>query len=138
MNDEKELLKKFKSDKATWEDYSDFLKLEAFKLEPFFKLAKDKTSQYFGNILKIYIPDKKFPAISITGTECALHCEHCSEKYLGGMKPILNETDLEAFLLNHANSDGVGVLISGGCEPDGSVPLLRFLDTVKKVKNPKI
>ncbi len=135
MSDSLDLLEKIKAKKAKWSDFSKFLKLDFKELKPFLKLAQEIKFQNFGNKLKIYIPNKKFPAISVTGRECALHCEHCNEKYLHNMKPILNSIDLENFLLEHAKNGGIGVLLSGGCEPDGSVPLLNFLDTIKKVKN---
>jgi hypothetical protein len=135
MSDLGDLLAKFKSGTASWEECSIFLNLKDFELKPFFNLARSITSQNFGNILKIYVPDKKFPAISLTGSKCALHCEHCNEKYLKDMEPILNNKDLEAFLLNHAENQGIGALISGGCELDGSVPLFEFIETIKKIKS---
>ena len=134
MNNNLRLLKKFESGTATWNDYSDFLKLNLIELESFFKLAYNLKNRIFGDILKIYTPGTKFPAISITGSECALECEHCNKKYLKGMKPILNNFDLEKFLLNHSKNEGVGVLISGGCASDGSLPLLNFMDAIKEVK----
>jgi uncharacterized radical SAM superfamily protein len=135
MNDLEELYNNFKSGDMSWGDCSKFLNLEEFELQAFFNLAKSIKSKYFGDILKIYIPNKKFPAISITGSECALHCEHCNEKYLKNMNPILNNIDLKNFLLDHAKNEGVGALISGGCEQNGSVPLLKFIDTIKKIKS---
>jgi hypothetical protein len=50
------------------------------------------------------------------------------------MKPILTNKDLETFLMEHYKNGGVGVLISGGCKLDGSVPLMKYLDTIKKIK----
>ena len=128
------LLKAFKSGKVVWADYSDYLKLESDDLIPFFTLARNITKKNFDDILKIYNPTNKFPAISITGSECALQCEHCNKKYLKGMKQILESKDLESFLLELSRRKGVGALISGGSELNGSVPLLNFLDTIKKVK----
>ncbi len=134
MIDAQQLLNRIKSGVASWIDYSEFLNLESKYLEPFLNLAQSITKRNFGNIIKIYNPTKKFPAISITGSECALNCEHCNKKYLKGMKQILEEKDLEQFLLSLSKENGIGVLISGGSDLDGSVPLLNFLDTIKKVK----
>jgi uncharacterized radical SAM superfamily protein len=128
------LLKKFKIGTQTWADYNEILGLESRDLEPFLKLAYDLKKRNFGNLLKIYIPNKRFPAISITGSECSLHCEHCNKKYLDGMKPILNSNELKEYLMDLHNNDGIGVLISGGCLPDGSVPLLNYLDSIKEIK----
>ncbi|MHA1274620.1 MAG: radical SAM protein [Promethearchaeota archaeon] len=118
-----ELLKKIKSGAAIYPDFETFL---AF--------AQELTRKNFNNILKIYIPTKRFPAISITGNDCALQCEHCNKKYLNGMEQITSKTELELFLLKLANNEGVGALISGGCDSDGAIPLDDFLDTIKKIK----
>ena len=134
MNKTQLLLNRLKSGTASWLDYSTILSLESKDLEPFFNLAEEITRKNFGNILKIYNPTNRFPAISITGTECALECEHCNKKYLKGMKQVLENKDLEQFLLKLSKNNGVGALISGGSKLDGSVPLLGFLDTIKKVK----
>ena len=98
MIDVEDLLNRIKYGNASWSDYSEFLNLESEYLEPFFKLAQSITKRNFGNLLKIYNPTKKFPAISITGSECALNCEHCNKKYLKGMKQIIENRDLEQFL----------------------------------------
>ncbi|MFX1425300.1 MAG: radical SAM protein [Promethearchaeota archaeon] len=134
MNKGLELFDKIQNGRASWSDYSEFLKLRSKDLEPFFQLAQNSTKENFGNILKVYNPTNKFPAISITGSNCALECEHCNKKYLKGMKEILNNEDLELFLTDLYKKDGVGALISGGSEMDGSVPLLNFIDAIKKVK----
>ncbi|MHA2007726.1 MAG: radical SAM protein [Promethearchaeota archaeon] len=135
MSEKQELLNRIKTGTATWLDYSDFLDLESKDLKIFFDLAQNITRKNFGSILKIYNPTKKFPAISITGSECALGCEHCNKKYLKGMKKILENKELESFLTELHKRDGIGALISGGSDIDGSVPLLNFLDTIKKIKS---
>ena len=95
MNKEINLLKKFKAGSQTWSDYNELLELDLREKKSFLKLAFNLKKKNFGNSLKIYIPNKRFPAISITGSECSLHCEHCNKKYLDGMKPILNNPDLK-------------------------------------------
>ena len=135
MNDALELLNRIKSDIATWEDYSQFLFVKEDVITPFFEHAREITKNSFGNMIKIYNPSNKFPAISITGSECALHCEHCNRKYLDGMRHLTNNNDLEKFLMNLSENGGIGALISGGSEADGSVPLINFLGTIKKIKN---
>jgi len=134
MNDSKNLLNRFKSNTQTWSDYQDFLNVPESEIGEFLKLAKKIVKDNFDNILKIYIPNKRFPAISITGSQCALNCEHCNKKYLDGMKNLQNNEDLKKFLYKHYENNGVGVLISGGCKLDGSVPLRNFIDTIKEIK----
>ncbi len=134
MINTKELLNKIKTSTANWSDYAQFLKLQESELEPFIEYAQELKKKNFNNKLKIYIPDKNFPAISLTGKECSLSCEHCERKYLAGMKAIVSKENLKEFLLDLSKKGGKGVLLSGGCEPDGSVPLKEFLDVVKEVK----
>ncbi len=135
MNKIQQLLNKIKVGNASWDDYHNFLKLEENDLEAFFDLSHEISILNFGNQLKIFTPGKRFPAISITGNKCALECEHCNKKYLEGMEKIQNSIKLEKFLLNHSKNNGVGALISGGCDEEGAVPLKDFLDVIKKVKN---
>ncbi len=134
MSDHIKLLKRFESKTQTWSDYHEFLDLPENEIEKYFKLTKNITIENFDNILKIYIPNKRFPAISITGNECSLNCEHCNKKYLDGMKDIRNGEDLKDFLYKHFQNRGVGALISGGCDLNGSVPLLNFTNVLRDVK----
>jgi len=134
MNEAQGLLEKIESGNAMWSDYSQFINIEYKELEPFLVLAQNITKKNFGNLLKIYNPTKRFPAISLTGSECALECEHCNKRYLKGMKELVDNRNLEQFLKLLSKNNGVGALISGGSRHDGSVPILNFLDTIKKVK----
>lgn len=128
------ILNRIKSGSASWLDFSKILSFESKELDQLYNITQDIISKNFNNVLKIYNPTKRFPAISITGSECSLNCEHCNSKYLQGMKQIQKNVDLEQFLINLSEKDGVGALISGGSKLDGSVPLLSFIDTIKKVK----
>jgi len=75
-----------------------------------------------------------FPTISVTGTSCSLNCKHCGGKVLQTMHPALSPKELFE-LCSQLKKDGAkGCLISGGCLPDGSVPLDSFMPTIAKVK----
>jgi uncharacterized radical SAM superfamily protein len=75
-----------------------------------------------------------FPTISITGNTCSLNCKHCGGIVLETMHPA--RTPEELFLLGSKLTEkgATGVLISGGCLPDGSVPLNEFVPVFKKFK----
>lgn len=62
--------------------------------------------------------------ISVTGTGCALNCRHCNKKFLKPMSLI------GARIKPNVKS----ILISGGCDKDGKVPILRFSNEIKKLK----
>jgi len=75
-----------------------------------------------------------FPTISVTGTSCALNCKHCGGKVLKTMRPVLFPEELFE-LCNKLKQDGAqGCLVSGGCLPDGSVPLNQFVPVLKRIK----
>jgi len=75
-----------------------------------------------------------FPSISITGSSCALKCKHCNGKVLDTMYPAQTPEALFNLCVKLKNNGAVGCLISGGCLPDGSVPIGKFVDTITKIK----
>jgi uncharacterized radical SAM superfamily protein len=103
----------------------------------------------FGNQLVCYSPtaypyqitDHKqihpnnFVSLSVTGTSCSLNCEHCEGRLLTGMESTLTPTSLFDRCLEIKTLGGEGVLISGGSDSQGHVPLERFGSAIAKVKN---
>lgn len=77
---------------------------------------------------------KEFPTISVTGKGCALKCKHCGGKVLETMHPATTPEDLYSLCGKLKAEGALGCLISGGCLPDGSVPLDRFVEAIKRVK----
>ncbi len=76
-----------------------------------------------------------FPSISVTGSSCALKCKHCDGKVLNTMFPALTPKELFTLCVKLKKGGAIGCLISGGCLPDGSVPLDKFVDAIAKVKS---
>jgi len=77
----------------------------------------------------------RFAAISITGKRCELNCEHCKGRLLETMIPA---ADPDAFLqvVDRLRSRGaLGVLVSGGANQEGEVPLERFVPPIKALKD---
>ena len=79
---------------------------------------------------------EEFVSVSITGTACSLNCEHCNTKVLRGM------TDLRRFdgslydLCESLVEGGTrGVLISGGSDLKGRVPLLPHIADLKRIRS---
>ncbi len=102
---------------------------------------------HFGNELSFSIPGTvkyhddtlslqkdRFAAISVTGGHCDLRCAHCKGKLLESMIPAADpETFSEA--VDHLRSKGAhGILVSGGADHDGEVPLEKFISTIKTLK----
>ena len=75
-----------------------------------------------------------FPSISITGSFCSLKCKHCEGKVLYTMLSALTPPQLVRVCSEVKRKGGIGCLISGGCLPDGSVPLGKYVDAIAEVK----
>jgi uncharacterized radical SAM superfamily protein len=62
--------------------------------------------------------------ISLTGDRCALQCAHCGGHYLCHMQPVW-EARVEG---------ATSVLISGGCDPEGRVPVMEYLEQIERIR----
>src|SRR5512139_3017910 len=95
---------------------------------------------HFGNELTFSIPGtvsyhddtlpfqkNRFAAISLTGSHCDLRCGHCQGKLLESMIPAEDPETLlqEADRLRLAGAHGI--LVSGGANQNGEVPLEEFI-----------
>jgi uncharacterized radical SAM superfamily protein len=92
-------------------------------------LRRYETSEYTGQ------DAAEFVSISVTGAACALKCEHCAMKVLHGMEDLSRHGgslfDLCASL---AERGARGVLISGGSDGQGRVPLLGHVPDLIRVR----
>ena len=113
------------------------LQSEAFRLR----------KAHFGNKLTFSLPGtvsyhdntlplqkNRFAAISVTGSHCDLRCGHCNGKLLESMVPAENpQTFLQVadrLRLNGAH----GILVSGGADRNGAVPLKKFIPSIRELK----
>jgi uncharacterized radical SAM superfamily protein len=76
----------------------------------------------------------QFPTISVTGKDCALNCKHCSGKVLETMHPAKTPEKLFELGSKLKQNGALGCLVSGGCLPDGSIPLKQFIPVLEKIK----
>jgi len=76
-----------------------------------------------------------FPTVSVTGKGCAIKCKHCGGKILETMHPATTPEQLFELCAQLKRDGALGCLISGGCLPDGSVPLQKFIPTLAKIKD---
>lgn len=75
-----------------------------------------------------------FVSLSVTGQSCSLNCEHCQGRLLKGMESTITPDDLLKRCREIRRLGGEGVLISGGSDSKGHVPLARFGDAIRRVK----
>ncbi|MCX5872521.1 MAG: radical SAM protein [Deltaproteobacteria bacterium] len=76
-----------------------------------------------------------YHAVSITGTQCALDCDHCGGQLLKNMRPAMKPGDLIDLALKAAGRGDQGILISGGCDEYGSLPWSDFITAIEQIKN---
>jgi lipoyl synthase len=102
----------------------------------------------FGTDIQFYAPGLKrwqssewtperanrFLPVSVTGTACALQCDHCKTKVLEGMITLGNERDLFATAKRLRDRGTDGVLVSGGSQRHGGVPLLAHVNALRRVR----
>ncbi len=118
----------------SWDQARQLLDADERVIKEVAAIARDRTVQAFGPAIKLFFPGSTFPAISITGDQCALACLHCNKKYLKHMKQAPTPEDLLALCRRLNARRAVGCLISGGCNESGSVPLGPYLDTIATIK----
>lgn len=76
----------------------------------------------------------RFPALSVTGPDCALGCGHCQGKLLEPMIPADDPQSLIQSALNLHKNGALGILISGGCDGRGRLPWARFKGAIESIK----
>jgi hypothetical protein len=88
----------------------------------------------FDPILDCFYPGELFPAISITGSQCALQCKHCNKHYLSLM--ISAETPEKLWEECKKLDEGgkIGCLISGGYNEKAMLPFDKFIPILKQIK----
>lgn len=84
--------------------------------------------------IALYRPGKGFPSVSVTGERCELMCAHCQGRFLKGMLPATDPDSLVELALSVRSRGGSGMLISGGCDRQGKVPLGPFLPAIRKIR----
>jgi uncharacterized radical SAM superfamily protein len=90
--------------------------------------AKRYETEHFRNT------PKRFASISLTGGHCDLLCEHCQGRLLIGMLPAPDASSLDALGRRLVRDGCEGVLISGGADEGGAVPLGDHLAAIGRLK----
>ncbi len=118
------------------------------ELGPLFDEAFRTARAHFGNRIAFHMPGMvhfdtdfftatdpyRFPSISVSGTQCALDCDHCSGRLLETMLPATTPDALWETMLRVREHGGKGCLVSGGSTPKGNTPLQRFIPVLKRAK----
>jgi lipoyl synthase len=76
----------------------------------------------------------RFAAISLTGADCALQCNHCKAKVLETMYPARRPQELWDLAVRLTDTGTRGALITGGSARNGMVPFLPHLATIRRIR----
>jgi lipoyl synthase len=109
----------------------------------------DIRRQHFANEINFHAPGLRryktseygehnaaeFASISLTGTACALSCDHCKTSVLRGMTDLRRfDGNLFDLCSELAERGARGVLVSGGSDLQGRVPLLPHIPDLIRVR----
>lgn len=103
--------------------------------------ARTLSWQHHGPNLGIFLPGMftaygrkgRYPAVSITGTDCRQGCDHCRGHLLRTMHPAVGAETLYALGKRLAAQGQVGMLISGGSDPQGRLPWDAALPAIERL-----
>jgi uncharacterized radical SAM superfamily protein len=92
-------------------------------------LRRYKTAEYAAQDAAAFV------SVSLTGDACALGCEHCKTTILHSMVSLPGAGgSLYELCAGLAERGARGVLVSGGSDRRGRVPLLRHVDDLARVR----
>ncbi len=108
----------------------------------------DVRRRHFGNVMDFYAPGlkqwstpewtpanpRRFLPVSVTGSACALSCDHCQTKVLHGMAGIPAGESLLDVAARMKAGGSEGILVSGGSTRAGGVPLTPHLADVPRIR----
>jgi len=128
-------------------DYEELLRSDDETFKEALKLCRKVFHDNFRGRIHFYAPSfayygskrftshpAAFPSVSVTGPFCALKCKHCYGKVLKTMYSVSTPQELYELCVNLKRKGALGCLISGGCLPNGSVPLKKFVDVMARIK----
>lgn len=96
--------------------------------------ARTRTIARSGKRLNFYITSNLFPSISITGSQCSLHCKHCGGKLLERLIPCMTPDDLVSTALAAEAQGAKGILVTGGCDSIGKVHVPAMAAAIATIK----
>lgn len=91
-------------------------------------------NQNSGKKINFFITSSNFPSISVTGNSCALMCKHCKGKLLESLVPATTCEELEKKALMLHEQGAKGILLTGGCDECGRVPVNNLIHAIKTIK----
>ena len=84
--------------------------------------------------INFFITSNLFPSISITGKKCELMCQHCKGKLLEALISAPTPDTFEKIALKLHMQGAKGILLTGGCDESGRVPIDDLIPAIKTIK----
>jgi uncharacterized radical SAM superfamily protein len=84
--------------------------------------------------INFFITSDNFPSISVTGKACALMCLHCRGKLLEPLISAITCKELERKAVALHSRGAKGILLTGGCNRNGKVPINSLIPAIKALK----
>lgn len=78
--------------------------------------------------------EPRFVAVSLKGMQCSLRCDHCRMKMLAALHSASTPERFLALAERLHNEGCRGMLLTGGCDPDGTIPLIPFVDAAAEAR----
>ena len=108
--------------------------------ELLFEKAFRVTRATHGTGITFYLPGMiryedrrgRYPALSITGKQCELQCEHCKGRLLDPMIQVTEPEDLIQKAVHLHKRGAHGILLSGGSDRQGRLPWAKYLEAIRK------
>jgi len=91
--------------------------------------AKHYYNRYYSNHAYSFVN------LSVTGKACACRCDHCKGRLLETMVAAPSPQEMRNVIDRLLNIGGQGILVSGGADSAGEVPLLPYIEVMKYAKN---
>jgi len=72
--------------------------------------------------------------VSVTGSQCVPRCAHCEGSVLRHLPEVVSPDALLEYARAWSRKGGTGILVSGGSQRDGSVPIEPFTETMRRIR----
>lgn len=76
----------------------------------------------------------RFIALALNGERCALQCDHCGTQMLKALYKVQTPEQFRSLASRMADRGCRGMLLTGGCDPDGTIPLPEFSEAAQEAK----
>lgn len=112
------------------------------ELEALLAQARELSWAHHGRRLSLHLPGMfvaygrrgRYPAVSLTGAQCDLACDHCAGRLLETMLPAQTPAELVDLGRRLWAKGQLGLLLSGGSDRQGRLPWPRFLEAIAELK----